>query len=107
MKMKNTKKGKTWLLYVAMAVLMLASANVFAQFGGFFGTAHGNGEETEREDNGLLGLRGSGVPVSSNGLGNQAFDVDPDPNYSPVGSGVALLMAAGVGYALLKSKKSK
>ena len=39
-------------------------------------------------------------------VGNQPFGVDPTP-YAPLGSGAVLLVVAGVGYALVKSRKSE
>ena len=55
--------------------------------------------------NGLLDKKGSG---SHQGImGNQTFGLDLAENYSPLNSGMALLVVAGLGYALLKTKKRK
>lgn len=40
------------------------------------------------------------------GSGNQPFGVEPT-DYAPLGSGVLMLMATGLGYAVVKSKKRK
>lgn len=59
--------------------------------------------EEESVGRGLLG-KGGGPHGTT---GNQTFGLDLTENYSPVGSGAFLLIAAGVGYALLKTKKTR
>ena len=59
-------------------------------------------------DDGVYGMlnntnRATYTP-SVTGAGNQPFGIEPE---APLGSGVLMLIAAGAGYAVLKSKKSK
>lgn len=50
------------------------------------------------------GMMGRGTSESPDyGMGNQGFGQTPD---APLGSGVLMLVAAGAGYAVIKSKKS-
>lgn len=97
---KQTKR--TLMFYVVMAVAMALPLNSFAQEKrGLFGSSN----SAESKPTSMLG-GGSGTRnVQEVGTGNQGFGQDPNP--APLGSGVAMLIAAGVGYALLKSKKSK
>ena len=98
------KKLKTVVLSLALAGMMWP-ANAFAQQGGLFG---GYGEPTENHS--LYGKGGG----SSDGLSLQNFgEYDDDltlQNFGqevPLGSGWLILMASGVGYAALKSRKKQ
>ena len=98
------KKLKTVVLSLALAGMMWP-ANVIAQQGGMLG----HGKTTETQNHSLFG-RGGG---SSDGLSLQNFGEDKDDltlqNFgeAPLGSGWLILMASGVGYAALKSRKKQ
>ncbi len=103
--MKKFFFNKSLFVYLAMCVALSMPASLFAQQGG--GGLLGGGDVDGSEEPGGGMLRG-GHLVSDNelyGYGNQPFGVKPT-NYAPLGSGVFMLVAAGVGYALVKSKKS-
>ena len=104
------RKVKTFLVLslVATAVLSL-SGNMFAQSDrGVFGRGDAWEETQER---GMLG-RGPNTNYAistdddgENLFGNQPFGVTPT-NHAPLGNSMLVLIAAGVGYAFAKSKKS-
>lgn len=96
--MKKQSK-RTLMFYVVMAVAMALPLNSFAQEKrGLFGSSN----SADSKPTSMLG-GGSGTRnVQEVGTGNQGFNQDP----APLGSGVAMLIAAGAGYAILKSKKS-
>lgn len=99
--MKKQSK-RTLMFYVVMAVAMALPLNSFAQEKrGLFGSSN----SAESKPTSMLGTNGTrGMTDEGIGLGNQPFGVDPQ---APLGSGVAMLIAAGAGYALLKSKKQR
>ena len=93
--MNNSKKLKAIVLSMGLGVAMLASTPVQAQL-------------IDQRDNGLLhgnsqndGLmqRGGNRSVGST-LNNESFG-------APIGGGIGILLAAGMGYALIQSKKNK
>ena len=100
---KQTKR--TLMFYVVMAVAMALPLNSFAQEKrGLFGSSN----SADSKPTSMLGAGGmrASTDVTFDPLnpGNQPFGVDPQ---APLGSGVAMLIAAGAGYALLKSKKQR
>ena len=88
------------MFYVMMAVAMALPLNSFAQEKrGLFGSS--NSAESKPTGS-MLGGGGLRDVQPTVGPGNQPFGVDPT---APLGSGAAMLIAAGAGYALLKSKR--
>ena len=86
---------------------MSFSGNLLAQEGGGILGGGESWEEPEGVGGGML--RGGPKEYNDlefNGFGNQPFGVPPT-DYAPLGSGVFMLVAAGVGYALVKSRKSE
>jgi len=91
---------------IALAVIMALPMSVSAQ--SFFGREHG---ATTRFEGGIstssvFGRENATYTGNTIGVGNQGFGQTPQDT-APLGSGVVMLIAAGAGYALLKSKKSK
>lgn len=111
--MKTNKRYlKAFVLSLGLAVGLLLPVSATAQNegGGVFG--YGNGSTSEPQRDGMFGVRSldGGYNLhnqqfgSDNGgydLYNQTFGQD-----APLGSGLLLLTAAGVGYALKKRKKN-
>jgi len=106
--MQMSRKRKRKIATILLAALLLP-AMAFAQGGGgLFGL--GDMPETA-ESAGTMG-RGSGGGYN---LTNQHFGADANGGYelsnqtfgqeSPMGSGLAILMVAGMGYAAMKSRK--
>ena len=98
-------KRKLMILAVTM-VMMVLPMSMSAQSPSLFGREHG--ATTKYEGGGgptssVFG-RESSSTTAIGVVGNQGFNQDPE---APMGSGIAMLIAAGAGYALLKSKKSK
>lgn len=83
---------KALVLSVAIAGSLLLPMTINAQSDGFF---RGGGVEnyTDRP-----GFDIGSIPGGDNGLTNQTFG-------APVGSGLLVLVSAGVGYVLLKKKE--
>jgi hypothetical protein len=96
--MKKTKSLKAIVLSLGLAALM-APATLNAQIN------HGllqNPYKTESGKNhGMMNSRGDRTEVSNSGsFYNEEFG-------APLGSGVLLLLAAGIGYATLKKKEDE
>ena len=121
---KNYGKLKSIMFSIALAVGMLLPASSFAQsveaetggglfgFGklfGFDGFLYGenlNKEPIEVEgfgsNSGLFGMReGTDLPITG-GIQNGNFEV-----VTPLGSGIAILLVAGLGYVALKKKEDE
>ena len=100
---RTKKRQKTARLALAMTAMSLLPMGTFAQEGGLFQRGvsdeayYGFGNETEKTE--LLGHRN----VQTMGtINNQTFGQPV-----PLGSGIALLLAAGAGYAMLKRKEDE
>ena len=95
--MKISKTKKTFGLFVVMAAMLALPTIASAQenrsaHGGLFGTS--SSAETASNEQGLLsGANASGIHS------NQTKDE------SPIGSGIAILLLAGAGYAAFKKKE--
>ena len=101
--MKKFKMKPKVLL--AMAVMSLLPLGTFAQEGLFQrGGADGNGGTNglmNRSESTVGGnLTGQGFGVTNGNITGQTFG-------APLGSGVFLLLTAGIGYSALKSKKNQ
>ena len=98
--MNNKKNTKSFVISLAMAVLLLTTSNLNAQIDGRRGM-FGGGAASERmqQSRGMLN-----VPANSvDGISNYGIGEDEEP----LGSGIAFLLAAGLGYAALKRKEDK
>ena len=94
------KKLKAIVLSMVLAAGMLLPASATAQedseeFSGLFGK------------NGFLGSKGTGLfeisePEEEEGISNADFGEE-----APLGSGVAIMLAAGLGYVALKKKEDE
>ena len=86
------KQKKAILAFgLVMAAALLSPCRMPAQNGGALGVQLNDGEweEPSYEE-----LNGRGM-------------LDLNENYTPLGSGLALLVVAGIGYALMKPKQSE
>ena len=107
--MDKTRK-KTIVFSILVAAGMLLSANLSAQeqqsgrHGGLFG------ENTPSTSNGLMNrsestvggnFTGQGFGATNGNITGQTFGT------TPLGSGLLVLLAAGAGYAAMKSKKTQ
>ena len=82
---------KQLVFYIAMAAIVLLPMKSVAQSDSWFNSySEGNRETTSINE--VIGT------------GNQGFGQEPE---APLGSGLAILLATGAGYAIMKSKKSK
>ena len=93
---KNKQKKKAVVLSIGLAAMMLTASNLSAQNDGSRGL-FGRGFDAGQGDR-----SGGGMEWSEGGM------VAQNPTeQSPLGSGLMLLVAAGAGYALVKSKSGK
>ena len=90
--MNVLSKKKAIVLSLVLAAMALTTTNLNAQNDGSRGL-FGKGAETESNN------RDGGV-----GLGGATTE---NPTETPLGSGIALLVVAGAGYALLKRKEGE
>lgn len=98
--MKNHKKSlKTLVFSLGLAVMTLAANNLNAQNDGSRGL-FGRGETADNSAN--SGSRGM-MNINDNtgtGFSNEEFG-------APLGSGIAILIGAGLGYVALKKKEDE
>ena len=100
--MKTTKKLKTIALSLGLAAAMLPVANVSAQgvFGDMLDNYYAEKEAQSSQGGGAL-LRGSetrsgeGYSITNSGIGETV----------PLGSGIVILLGAGLGYVAFKKKE--
>lgn len=91
--MKKSKfKVKTFVISLAMAVGMSVPLSVQGQRSGTDGFFRGGSGSYENRDEGDVDL--------SAGITNDSFG-------APLGSGLIIMAAAGVGYAIVKSKDKR
>ena len=98
---------KAIVLSMGLGVAMLASTSVQAQLI----DQQGNGLFHENSQNDGLMQRG-GNRTDGSTLGNEAFgtagsQINNEPFGAPLGGGIGILLAAGMGYAFIQSKKNK
>ena len=102
MKMKIHKKTmKAMMLSATMATLMLLPLTTNAQY------RENKYGLQEWGQTSLMGRQdGGGTRNGSGGIGLEGTTPE-NPTNAPLGSGIAILVAAGAGYALLKRKEDK
>jgi len=107
--MNNKKKWKAIALSLGLGAAMLAAPSVQAQ--GVFGDMLDNYyAEKEESGAGVSLLRGNyTINESTNGgFTNGGFgELEPEYPEAPLGSGIAILIGAGLGYVALKKKEDK
>ncbi|MBQ7532456.1 MAG: hypothetical protein IJT45_01990 [Bacteroidales bacterium] len=99
--MEKTTKLKTIMLFLAMAVSLLLPMTMFAQSDGFF---RGGGDYNRDSGSGAYSLNNQQFGSDANGgynLNNQTFGQDE----APLGTGLLIMMAAGIGYVAIKRKQ--
>lgn len=100
MKMKIHKKTlKAFVLFLGLPMLTATQLN--AQYGGGMFARGGNADNADNVS--LMNRNGSNI---NNGV-DLGGAMTENPTEAPVGGGIAILVAAGAGYALLKRKEDK
>ncbi len=98
--MKNTNKTlKTIVFSLGLAVLTLTATNLNAQNKGLFGKG---GSAADKEVGSLM--RGDQGINSGDASGITNYGIG-ETETAPLGSGIAIMLAAGLGYAALKKKE--
>lgn len=113
----NNKKLKAIVFSMGLGVAMLTTTSVQAQMIDWRGEHHNGMFHENSQDEGLMRRGGnrSGASILGNGtpnLGNEAFGatgsvINSEPFGAPIGGGIGILLAAGMGYAFIQSKKNK
>ena len=92
----NNNKLKTIVFSLGLAAMMLPATNLNAQTGGGIFERGFVSDEADYGSRGTLNI----TPNSDNGITNDDFG-------APLGSGIALLLGAGLGYVALKKKEDQ
>ena len=108
--MNNSKKLKAIVLSMGLGVAMLASTSVQAQLIDQRGKRPNGLFQENSQNDGLMQRGGNRTDGST--LGNEAFgaagsQINNEPFGAPLGGGIGILLAAGMGYAFIQSKKNK
>ena len=94
---KNNKKTmKTLVFSLGLAALLLTSTHLNAQDRGLFGMGPNSDNDYSGNRDGLMDIN----DITGGGIQNDDFG-------APLGSGLAILLAAGAGYVALKKKEDK
>lgn len=107
--MKKNKLKKALMLLAAMVAILLLPQHLSAQESGLFGLGKSSGT-TEK-----TGVMGRGATDDGFNITTQQFGSDENGGYNittqqfgqetPIGSGLAILVMAGAGYATLKRRQ--
>lgn len=97
--MKNPKTLKTIVFSLGLAALTLTANNLNAQNDGSRGLFGMGGSSADLEYSGTRGLMNID-DNTGNGIQNDDFG-------APLGSGIAILIGAGLGYVALKKKEDE
>ena len=98
------KKLKTLVLSLGLGTAMLLSTTVQAQgvFGDMLDNYYAEKEAHSSQGGGALLRSGAADATINVGITNDNFEDD-----APLGSGIAILLVAGLGYVALKKKEDK
>ena len=101
---KHNKKLKGLVFSLGLAAMMLTANNLNAQNGGgLFGRGATSSDYVASSNNASLLQRGAGdATITGSGIQNGNF-----VEVTPLGSGIAIMLVAGLGYVALKKKEDK
>ena len=99
--MNNNKKLKAFALSLGLAALMVP-ATMNAQINRGLLQNPYKQDNSQKNTHGLVNRDQQYESTLNGGLGNAQQE---DPTTAPLGGGIAVLVAAGAGYALLKRKE--
>ena len=94
--MNNNKTLKTIVFSLGLAAMTLTATNLNAQNGGLFERGMTSDNAKYSNSRGLVNINSS----TSTGITNDDFG-------APLGSGIAILIGAGLGYVALKKKEDQ
>jgi len=102
--MTNKKTMKIIVLSLVLAAMTLTANNLNAQNGdGMFGRGATSSDYAASSDNASLLQRGAGdATITGSDIQNGNF-----VEVTPLGSGIAIMLVAGLGYVALKKKEDK
>lgn len=93
---KNKKTLKASVLSMATAVLMLSPLTTNAQY---------KENQFGLQEWGQTGLLGKGSEGGTRASEGSSFSISNDDFGAPLGSGIAIMLVAGLGYVVLKKKE--
>lgn len=105
--MTKNKKLKAIVLSMGLGVAMLTATSVQAQMVGQRDNGLFSGNS---QNDGLMqrgGSRTDGSTVDNEAFGAVGSQIGNEPFGAPIGGGIGILLAAGMGYAFIQSKKNK
>ena len=94
--MKNKKTLKTIVFSLGLAVMTLSANNLNAQNGDGLFSRGMTADNAEYNSRGMMNLESN----TESGITNADFGEE-----APLGSGIAIMLAAGLGYVALKKKE--
>ncbi len=105
--MTKSQTLKALALSLGLAALM-APATLDAQIN--HGLLQNPYKDESSKKHGMLnsqGNRGEGSILGNEAFGAAGSQIDNEPFGAPLGGGIGILLAAGMGYAFIQSKKNK
>ena len=107
-KRKDRRSLALALLLAAGLLLPVAvSSQGLFKRGGVTDENHYGYGGTAEQTTGLFGNRSGGATLANESFGAAGSVINNEPFGAPIGGGIAILLAAGAGYALIQSKKNK
>lgn len=105
--MTKNKKLKAIVLSMGLGVAMFTATSVQAQMVGQRdnGLFPGNSQNEGLMQRG--GNRSIGMTLGNEGFGAAGSQINNESFGAPLGGGIGILLAAGMGYAFIQSKKNK
>ena len=102
---KKTLQAIALSLGLAAMLLPATTLNGQGRPEGLFGSDQ---PTTDNSPRGLLNQnRSAGANLGSEAFGAAGSEIGNEPFGAPLGGGIGVLLAAGMGYALIQSKKNK
>ena len=98
--MNKNKTIKNFVISLGLAVLMLSANTLSAQDRGLFGLGSSSADHNNSSS---VSLMRQGTPINDEG-GISNYGIGES---APLGSGIAVLLVAGLGYLALKKKEDK
>ena len=102
--MKTNKKLKALVLSIGLGVAMLTATSVQPQMINLLDEYY---NEQDQQSNGKTPLLQRGGAGNADITGGITFDNFQDVDNVPLGSGIAIMLIAGLGYVALKKKEDK
>lgn len=104
---RKKKTLKAIALSLAMSALLLPAATMEAQVINRGLLQNPYKDESANRRGALDRNRNAGATLGAEAFGAAGSEIGNEPFGAPLGGGIGVLLAAGMGYALIQSKKNK